>query len=68
MDHKMLAKRIFSREIFLFKKFFLIAHQFYQNSSKVKIKLHEQNTGAFCIVHKIHFWNATYASFVVQIL
>ena len=27
------------------------------------IKLHEQSTGAFGRVHKVHFWNATYASF-----
>ena len=70
MDPKILAIIIFylfSREIFKKKSFFYLLFtkflSFYQNSDKAEIRLHEQSTGAFGRVHKVHFWNATYASF-----
>ena len=72
MDPKILAiilfhlffERVFlNKESFFSILFFTKFLSFQQNSNKAKIKLHEQSTWAFGRVHKVHFWNATYASF-----
>ena len=58
----------FERDFFLNKMIFSIYCSnfflsFWQNPDKDEIKLHEQCTGASGRVHKVHFWNAAYASF-----
>ena len=66
MDPNMLAIIYFyfyfwERDSFILTK--SLFTNFFYHSNKAGIKLHEQSIGAFGRVHKVHFWNVTYASF-----
>ena len=71
MDPKILAiilfhlffERYFLNKVIFFYLLITKFLSFLQNSDKAEIKLHEQSTRAFGRVHKVYFWNATYASF-----